>query len=80
MKRWPKSRVIAYLGQTSYSLFLVHFSVFVVVSALWVWLDIDSPWGARAGLLAAYVASLAAADVFYRTIEAPSTRLSRKFS
>ncbi len=78
MDRWPTSRVVAYLGRTSYSLFLVHFPVFVVVSTLWAHFDWSSPWPTAMGLLAAYVASLIVADVFYRAIEAPTARLARK--
>ena len=72
------SRTIAYLGRTSYSLFLVHFPVFIIVSTLWVQFDWTSPWPTAAELIVAYIASLIAADVFYRAIEAPTARLARK--
>lgn len=80
LERWPTSRVISYLGQTSYSLFLVHFPVLVVVSTTWLRLDQTSVSDARIGLVTAYVASLAIADLFYRAIEAPAARLSHRFS
>jgi peptidoglycan/LPS O-acetylase OafA/YrhL len=80
LERWPASRLVSHLGQTSYSLFLVHFPVLVVVSTAWLWLDRTSVWDARIGLAVAYVASLAFADVFYRAVEAPAARLSHRFS
>ena len=80
LERWPASRVISYLGQTSYSLFLVHFPVLVVVSTAWVRFDQTSVRDARIGLAIAYVASLATADLFYRAVEAPAARLSHRFS
>jgi peptidoglycan/LPS O-acetylase OafA/YrhL len=80
LERWPASRVISYLGQTSYSLFLVHFPVLVVVSTAWVRLDQTSVSDARIGLAIAYVTSLATADLFYRAVEAPAARLSHRFS
>ena len=80
MDRWPPSRIVASLGRTSYSLFLLHFPVFVVVSTIWVRLDWSRPWEATAGLLVAYAASLAAAELFYRGIETPAVRLSRSIS
>ena len=68
---WPASRVISYLGQTSYSLFLIHFPVLVVVSTAWVRLDRTSVRDARIGLAVAYVASLVIADLFYRAVAGP---------
>jgi peptidoglycan/LPS O-acetylase OafA/YrhL len=80
MDRWPRSRIVASSGRTSYSLFLLHFPVFVVVSTIWVRLDWSRPWEATAALLVAYAASLAAAELFYRGIETPAVRLSRSIS
>jgi len=80
MESWPASRVVAYLGRTSYSLFLIHFPVFVVVWTVWTKLDETSSWSALAGLIVAYVASLIATNIFFRVVEAPSARLARKFS
>jgi peptidoglycan/LPS O-acetylase OafA/YrhL len=80
MNTWPKSPVIGYLGKTAYSLFLVHFPIFVVVATVWVMLGWTNPWAAVAGLVFAYIASLAASFVFYRLVEVPAGRLSRKFN
>jgi peptidoglycan/LPS O-acetylase OafA/YrhL len=80
MDRWPRSRVIDYLGRTSYSLFLVHFPVLVVVATLWAWMGWTDPWIAVAGLVVAYLASLAASFVFHRVVEVPADRLIRSFN
>ena len=80
MERWPASRLVQYLGIRSYSLFLVHFAVFVLVVTLWLQFDATSDWNPGIALGVAYLSSLAAAGAFYRVIEAPASRLSRKFS
>ncbi|MCE9555691.1 MAG: acyltransferase [Planctomycetes bacterium] len=80
MSVWPRSRVINYLGRTSYSLFLVHFPVLMVVATFWTRHDWHSPWQAMVGLTVAFILSLVVSDLFYRAIEKPSDRLSRRFS
>lgn len=80
MDRWPESRAIDYLGRTSYSLFLVHFPVLVLVATVWVWLGWTEPWTAVAGLMVAYVASLVASFAFYRVVEVPADRLIRRMN
>lgn len=76
--RWPRSRLIAWLGKISYSLFLIHFPVLVLVSAVWGRLGWDSPDLAVAGLLTAFALSIVSAAGFHRWIEAPAARLARK--
>ena len=78
MERWPTSRLVSRLGITSYSLFLVHFPVTVVVSTLWVRLEFTSMPSAVAASLVAYIASLAVAEAFYRLIELPTVRLGAR--
>lgn len=75
---WPRNRVIARLGQISYSLFLIHFPVLLAVSALWARLEWTSPAAAVAGLLAAFLLSIAAAFVFHRWVETPASHLTRR--
>lgn len=77
-QRWPRSRWIASLGKISFSLFLVHFPVLVLVGALWARLGWDTPEFAVGGLLAAFVASLACAWFFHRWIETPAALLSKR--
>jgi peptidoglycan/LPS O-acetylase OafA/YrhL len=69
MTRWPQSRTIAYLGRISYSVFLVHFPVCLVINAAWVRFLPETPWLHAAGMLTAWAASVAAGALFYRVVE-----------
>jgi peptidoglycan/LPS O-acetylase OafA/YrhL len=79
LTRWPTSRMVDYLGRTSYSLFLVHYPVLIVVSTIWLRLDWTAPRAAAIGLVTAYLGSLALAELFYRAVEAPTAAWSRRF-
>ena len=70
----PKARWIARMGKVSYSLFLVHFPVLVLVAGLWARLGWTSPPAAIAGLLTAFIGSLAVSFAFHRFIESPAAR------
>ena len=78
--RWPANPLVAFLGRISYSLFLIHFPVLVVIATIWVQQEWTSPAAAMTGLFVAYVASIAAATLFYRFVEEPATRFSRRFA
>jgi peptidoglycan/LPS O-acetylase OafA/YrhL len=80
LSRWPRNRVVAFMGRISYSLFLIHFPVLVVVATLWEQEEWTAPVGAVLGLVFAYGMSVVAAALFYRFVEEPSTRLSRRFA
>jgi peptidoglycan/LPS O-acetylase OafA/YrhL len=75
--RWPNSPLIARLGRVSYSLFLVHFPVLVLVATACVRLEWTSPEAALAGLITAFVLSIGAAAAFHRWVETPSIRIAR---
>ena len=77
--RWPQSKWIARMGKASYSLFLVHFPVLVLVAGLWARLGWTSPPAAIAGLLTAFAASVATSFAFHRYIEQPAAQLSRRW-
>jgi hypothetical protein len=70
-------RVLQYLGSRSYSLYLVHLTVIVVVTRVGYKLTGGGVAGAVAWTLVAGVASFAAAEAFFRAIEGPSLVLSR---
>ncbi|MDD3354344.1 acyltransferase [Zoogloea sp.] len=76
--RWPRNRVVAWLGGISYSLFLIHFPALVLVGSLWAHLEWTTPEAAVAGLVTAFFLSLAAGDLFHRWIEQPAARLARR--
>lgn len=76
--QWPRSPMIRHLGQISYSLFLVHFPVLLLVSTLWSRMGLNSPMEATLGLLFAFLMSVLAAIYFHRWVEVPMTRLKHK--
>ena len=72
LEQWPNARPLAFLGQISYSIFLVHFPVLLLANGLYAKLELSSPAAAIFGLLAALTASIGAATLFYRWIESPA--------
>ncbi|MCU0775185.1 MAG: acyltransferase family protein [Ideonella sp.] len=65
---------VAWLGRISYSVFLVHFPVCLVVNAAFDRFVADHPGWQGAGVLLAWAASVAAGALFYRWVEAPAMR------
>ena len=65
--RWQ--RAISSLAQTSYSVFLVHFAVSLLVSAAWVKADWQDPWANLAGMCLSFALSLLVGTVLYRAVE-----------
>jgi peptidoglycan/LPS O-acetylase OafA/YrhL len=70
LRGWPNSRLLVGLGRISYSLFLVHFPICLVVNAWGSRHLTGSPHAALFGMLLAVVLSLIAAVIFYRAVEA----------
>lgn len=66
---------VGVLGRISYSVFLVHFPVCLVVNAAFTRFAPASPLIQAAGILVAWVASIVAGAMFYRWIEKPLGRL-----
>jgi peptidoglycan/LPS O-acetylase OafA/YrhL len=64
-------RLVHYLGGTSYALFLVHFPVLLVVSAVFEHYRPGDPLISTLGLFVAWLASMLAADRFHRRVELP---------
>ncbi len=69
MQNWPQNRVINYFGRISYSLFLIHFPVLLVVNAWGAQRFTGSTQMAVTGLFVAYGLSLIAGMVFYHGVE-----------
>jgi peptidoglycan/LPS O-acetylase OafA/YrhL len=59
------------MAAISFSVFLVHFPVCLVVNAAFTRFVSDQPHAQAFGMLVAWIASLAAGAVFYRCVEAP---------
>jgi peptidoglycan/LPS O-acetylase OafA/YrhL len=69
-RKWPENRLMSGLGRISYSLFLVHFPVCLVVNAWGSRHLSSSPHHALFGMLIALVLSIAVAIVFHWAVEA----------
>lgn len=73
LQHWPESRTVAFLGRISFSLFLIHFPVCLVVSA-WLSRWELTPLQAFAGMVAAWLSSVLVAIVFHSFVERPCGR------
>lgn len=75
LERWPESRSLAFLGQISYSLFLVHFPVLLLTNSVYARYELTHPASSLAvfllGLIFTLVGSLIAATVFHHSAESP---------
>lgn len=71
LERWPRSRPADFLGRISFSLFLVHFPVVLLINAAYVQSGLEAPVGAVAALFVAWLASIGVATVFHRFVEGP---------
>lgn len=69
LERWPHVRPIAFLGNISYSVFLVHFPVCLVVNAAFARFVGPDPLANLAGIALAWAGSIAVGSLFHRRIE-----------
>ena len=70
----PESRVLAYLGRISYSVFLLNFPVALVVSAAFSRWGGQSPLTHAGGMLLAWGSTILAATLFHHYIECRGAR------
>jgi peptidoglycan/LPS O-acetylase OafA/YrhL len=66
------ARPLAFLGDVSYSVFLVHYPVCLVVNALVGRAFPGDAWAGAAGMLIAWALSLLAGALFHRYVEKPT--------
>lgn len=69
LERWPDWRPVTFLARISYSTFLVHFPVCLVVNSLFVRYGGEDPWLNLMGMGLAWAASLGAGTLFHRWVE-----------
>lgn len=69
LSSWPRSSVVSWLGRTSYSLFLVHFPICLVVNALLWDVAAGRPLVAALGMAIAWALSLGGSALFHRHVE-----------
>jgi len=77
ISHWPRSRLVRWLAGISYSLFLVHFPVSLVVNALWSSHVPGTPWLSLLGMLTAYLTSMIVAVIFHYGVERKVVRIGR---
>jgi peptidoglycan/LPS O-acetylase OafA/YrhL len=78
LEQWPRSRLIATLGTISYSVFLVHFPVCLVISGLFARFASPDPWVNLAGMGIAWLASITGGGLFYHLVERQTRRRLRR--
>lgn len=72
LENWPNVRPLAFLGQISYSVFLVHFPILLIANGLYTRFELDSTPAAMISLALAWAASILAATLFYHGVESPA--------
>jgi peptidoglycan/LPS O-acetylase OafA/YrhL len=77
ISHWPRSRLVRWLAGISYSLFLVHFPVSLVVNALWSSHVPATPWLSLLGMAIAYAFSMVMAVIFHYGVERHVVRIGR---
>lgn len=71
LESWPDAKPLAFLGQISYSIFLVHFPILLLANSLYFQLELSSPDSVVVGLALVLTVSIGAATLFHRWIESP---------
>ena len=69
--RWPHSRVSAFLGRISYSVFLVHFPVPLLMNALFAHNSDGDPAAILWWLAVSWAVAIVAGMAFHRWVELP---------
>lgn len=75
IENWPKSKIIAWLGQISFSIFLVHFPICLVINALFERFMPHTPAIQFLGMFVAWAASIGGGELFYQQVECRAQRL-----
>ena len=70
-------RAVEQVAQQSYSIFLAHFAVSLVVSAIWFHAGWQTPWINLLGLCVSFTLSLVAGHALFRTVESRPATLRR---
>jgi peptidoglycan/LPS O-acetylase OafA/YrhL len=75
---WLNFSWLQYLGRISYSLYLIHYPVACIITAIGYELTGTSPMASALWLAVALAVSIVAAGLLYRAVESPSLELSRR--
>jgi peptidoglycan/LPS O-acetylase OafA/YrhL len=71
-----RSSVVATMGRISYAIFLVHFSVCLIVNAAFTRFASEEPLMQALGVLVAWAASIVVGALFHHWVEVPLSRLT----
>jgi len=74
IESWPKSRIIGWLGQISYAVFLVHYPVELVTNAVFERFAPHTPEIQLIGMVLAWALSIASGALFYQQVECRAQR------
>lgn len=77
LERWPKPGIMTWLGQRSYSIFLIHYGICIGFNAIWHKLFPAGVLINAIGILAAVLASVASGAVLYRYVESQQGVIGR---
>lgn len=75
LQRWPRSRLLAYLGQISYSVFLLNFPVALLINAAFTRFAPATVLAQTLGVLLAWLVCNLAGALFYHQVEYRLRRL-----
>lgn len=78
--RWLEARPLAFLGRISYSVFLVHYPVSLLVNAAFARFAADSPPLNALGLVLAWGACISAGALFHRHVEQATEAWQRRIA
>jgi len=78
MSKWGKHPILQYLGRISYSLYLIHGIVIMVLSKLFFPAAEANPIMAIVWYISVYVVSIGMAQLLYMVIEKPSMKFASK--
>ncbi len=74
LTRWGDLKALAWLGQVSYALFLVHFPILLLANAAFAHCAEAGEWTTVAMLGLSLLSSLGLAQLFYRHVESPAAQ------
>ena len=79
LARWPRPGLLTWLGQRSYSIFLIHYGFCIGMNALWARLFPTGVLINALGMLIAVIISVGAGALLYRYVESQPNALGRNW-
>ncbi len=80
LAKWPSPGLLTWLGQRSYSIFLIHYGFVIGVNALWARFFSTGVLLNAAGMLLAVLSSVGAGALLYRFVESQPNALDRNWT